>query len=70
VKNGFLQGSFGNVVVQRGPGCLRKRASRSQCLSRYVIATPRPEFGSTFLSSNYALSQAFSCFITGPLCVW
>jgi hypothetical protein len=34
------------------------------------IAWPRPEFGSTFLSSNWAFDHARSFSITGPLCSW
>lgn len=37
------------------------------CLHKWVIASPRPELGSTFFSANCDCSHACKSTITGPL---
>ena len=68
VQNRPLQCSFDQIVIQRRPASRRNSVSAFQCRSRYVIALPRPEFGSVFRSANCASSQPCSLSISGPLC--
>src|SRR5436190_647067 len=54
----FFSARSTRLLSMGTPATRKKRVSFSQCLSRYEIAWPRPESGSTFVSSNWAFDPS------------
>ena len=71
MQDGFFQALFRQMLLSSGaPGLAQEQRQPLPVLEQIRDRLPRPEFGSTFFSANWASSQARSFSITGALCCW